>query len=596
MEHSVESKCNESSMAHQPSRKSAESRATRIDPAAYGAAFVDSQNNYRSILQAKGPVKRSREIHQTARKGIQGASQPLPYRDVIQRSFGKFDVSTIQSHQDASATAANEALNSLAYTIGNHIAFRNAPDLHTTAHEAAHVVQQAVGVRLQGGIGKTGDCYEKHADAVADTVVRGGMAEALLTQVAPEVQRGKKYDEPGGWRNRTGVTQGGICDRCESVQFTGQGIFGDSSGRYTLTGDDRTVCAQTIIVIPGWSPKEGAGLKLPEKIPPNIYPANIPRKILLSAASAMIAQYGQSAIGDMNRHLSVNNISNHLGDMVSGGWAGVAHNGDQGHYDLTVTAAIEPVRCVAETDDKIVVLSGTGYIASQEREVERNASAGGEVKGIGGSVGVQRALRNLRGSSGERQIQREMEGLLKWECNVVFYMCLAAHRKNLFGISTTLYHHNEIKGKMSLWIPRSDHMTISQVEEIGTNPSFSDVTKGFGKSMGEAINRRGTMVYFWPKYGAIVGFNLVTTPGVAANIYRASKYAEINIQKMREVQQLAGTEDGSRSAHGMYRAVYKKPRSTVIYNSASSDATITSIVTANQDDADATKPAVDWER
>src|SRR6185503_888478 len=59
-----------------------------------------------------------------------------------------------------------------------------APDLHTAAHEAAHVVQQRAGVQLKGGVGEAGDPYERHADAVASLVVQGASAESLLDQFA----------------------------------------------------------------------------------------------------------------------------------------------------------------------------------------------------------------------------------------------------------------------------------------------------------------------------------------------------------------------------------------------------------------------------
>jgi hypothetical protein len=55
-----------------------------------------------------------------------------------------------------------------------------APSVHTAAHEAAHVVQQRGGVQLKGGVGETGDAYERHADTVADAVVAGRSAEDLL--------------------------------------------------------------------------------------------------------------------------------------------------------------------------------------------------------------------------------------------------------------------------------------------------------------------------------------------------------------------------------------------------------------------------------
>ena len=57
--------------------------------------------------------------------------------------------------------------------------------MHTAAHEAAHVVQQRAGVQLRGELDDgRGDPYEHHADAVADKVVRGESAEALLEPFA----------------------------------------------------------------------------------------------------------------------------------------------------------------------------------------------------------------------------------------------------------------------------------------------------------------------------------------------------------------------------------------------------------------------------
>jgi len=72
-----------------------------------------------------------------------------------------------------------------AFATGNHVAFAGTPDLHTAAHEAAHVVQQRGGVQLKGGVGEVGDAYERHADQVADRVVAGENAQDLLDQHAP---------------------------------------------------------------------------------------------------------------------------------------------------------------------------------------------------------------------------------------------------------------------------------------------------------------------------------------------------------------------------------------------------------------------------
>ena len=72
-------------------------------------------------------------------------------------------------------------LGARAYTKGNDIAFAGTTDLHTAAHEAAHVVQQRSGLQLAHAVGQAGDAHERHADAVADAVVRGESAESLLS-------------------------------------------------------------------------------------------------------------------------------------------------------------------------------------------------------------------------------------------------------------------------------------------------------------------------------------------------------------------------------------------------------------------------------
>jgi hypothetical protein len=109
-----------------------------------------------------------------------------------------------------------------AYATGNHVAFAAAPDLRLAAHEAAHAVQQREGVQLSGGIGRAGDEYERHADAVADQVVRGESAAALLQPMTQqdaargrEVQRqdsdqasqaGEQRTDSAGARGDEGTT------------------------------------------------------------------------------------------------------------------------------------------------------------------------------------------------------------------------------------------------------------------------------------------------------------------------------------------------------------------------------------------------------
>ena len=116
-----------------------------------------------------------------AAQGTRGATDALPHRDAIQAAFGPHhDVSGVQSRVGGGAADACDELGAEAYASGGQVGFKGQPDLHTAAHEAAHVVQQRGGVQLKGGIGSAGDAYEQHADAVADAVVAGRSAAPLL--------------------------------------------------------------------------------------------------------------------------------------------------------------------------------------------------------------------------------------------------------------------------------------------------------------------------------------------------------------------------------------------------------------------------------
>ena len=119
-------------------------------------------------------------VHAAAARGTTTSASGLPFADSIQRAFGRHDISSVQAHVGGEAAASARSMGAAAYASGNHVVFGGAPDLHTAAHEAAHVVQQRAGVHLKGGVGQEGDSYERHADAVADAVVQGRSAEALL--------------------------------------------------------------------------------------------------------------------------------------------------------------------------------------------------------------------------------------------------------------------------------------------------------------------------------------------------------------------------------------------------------------------------------
>ncbi|OPY54322.1 MAG: hypothetical protein A4E49_01141 [Methanosaeta sp. PtaU1.Bin112] len=121
------------------------------------------------------------DIQQIARNGTTGTTCPLPHLDQIQRSFGpQQDLSNLKAYVGGKAAEAALRMGAEAYTNGEQVAFRDAPSLHTAAHEAAHVVQQRSGIRIPEGFGAKGDVHERHADAVANCVVAGGSCEHLF--------------------------------------------------------------------------------------------------------------------------------------------------------------------------------------------------------------------------------------------------------------------------------------------------------------------------------------------------------------------------------------------------------------------------------
>lgn len=192
--------------------------ASIVPPAVAQASVVDGSSAAANASVAAAPVAGSvpanlsaptfggdDDEHEIAARGVADAGDSLPYLNAIQQSFGHHDVSSIRAHIGGRAAAASQALGAHAYAYGNAIAFASRPDLHTAAHEAAHIVQQRRGMpRSLGG----DDSYERHADLVADRVVRGLPVAALLdagprgggTRTAI-VQRKKTSGEPSHARS-----------------------------------------------------------------------------------------------------------------------------------------------------------------------------------------------------------------------------------------------------------------------------------------------------------------------------------------------------------------------------------------------------------
>jgi len=118
-------------------------------------------------------------VRDAAARGVATPASPCVHATISSRSVV---MTSRRSRRTpvAEAAASTRAMGAEAYATGNHVVLGTSTDLHTVAHEAAHVVQQRGGVQLQGGVGAAGDAHERQADAVADRVVAGQSAEDLL--------------------------------------------------------------------------------------------------------------------------------------------------------------------------------------------------------------------------------------------------------------------------------------------------------------------------------------------------------------------------------------------------------------------------------
>ena len=135
------------------------------------------------IQCAAGHDESPDRVRAAAARGLEGPARSLPFLGTIQESFGdEHDLSGVKAHIGGAGAEAANAMGASAYAVRDHVVFAEFPDLHTAAHEAAHVVQQRAGVQLYGGVGRVGDVYERHADAVADAVVAGRSARSLFAK------------------------------------------------------------------------------------------------------------------------------------------------------------------------------------------------------------------------------------------------------------------------------------------------------------------------------------------------------------------------------------------------------------------------------
>jgi len=105
----------------------------------------------------------------------------------IQRSFGdKHDVSGIKAHVGGASATSCDAIGASAYATGNNVAFQSSPDLHTAAHEAAHVIQQRHGSSSRA-------VWASRATSTSNTRTRSPIS-ANPTELNPDNGRNATYD------------------------------------------------------------------------------------------------------------------------------------------------------------------------------------------------------------------------------------------------------------------------------------------------------------------------------------------------------------------------------------------------------------------
>jgi len=183
--------------------------------------------------RANGPRDEA-AVHEAAGRGVATPSSPMPHGDMIQRAFGRHDLSNVQAHTGPEAAAAAGGMNAEAYATGNHVVLGNATDLFTAAHEAAHVVQQRGGVHLKAGVGEAGDAYERHADEVASLVVQGKSAEQALDRHAGGLAGAPRaaHEAPtGAIQRKTTIVDDPEDPTNKTKPGTGTGLLKNSKGK-----------------------------------------------------------------------------------------------------------------------------------------------------------------------------------------------------------------------------------------------------------------------------------------------------------------------------------------------------------------------------
>jgi hypothetical protein len=158
-----------------------------------------------AIARAAAASLPARSLQPVVADALLGPARPLDAatRAFMEPRFGQ-DFSQVRVRTDAPAAASARAMHARAYTSGRDLVFGDgqyAP--HSTqgrrliAHELTHVVQQH-GAPRHGAptVNRTGDRFEREADAAAQRITAGGSAHVEPASGVPGIQRdGPATDE-----------------------------------------------------------------------------------------------------------------------------------------------------------------------------------------------------------------------------------------------------------------------------------------------------------------------------------------------------------------------------------------------------------------
>jgi predicted metallopeptidase len=189
-------------------------------------------------------------VPSAVRAALRSPSQPLDTgaRAFFEPRFGH-DFSKVRVHSDSKAAESAQAVNALAYTVGNHISFgdgsyhpRSNEGRKLIAHELAHVVQQS---QNGGGISAGESHFEAEADRAASAVTSEGARPVLTVRGQPGLQRQPKSSTPTSpqpsspTKHQQDVIDGArraAAIRCQIAMFRVRGITpAGPSGRIDAT-------------------------------------------------------------------------------------------------------------------------------------------------------------------------------------------------------------------------------------------------------------------------------------------------------------------------------------------------------------------------